>query len=304
MMRKVIVTGAAGFLGRAVVRALANAGHTVLATDRVESTECAGERVRFQLADLSNPSELSTLLAPASEGATLVHLAWDMRRHQGFSLQAASVHQFAQSLDAAAGHGIARVVAIGSAEEYGAAGGVIREDTPAVSPFSPYGWAKRAAYELAAAWHARTGVTVVWLRPFIIYGPGQRGDLMIPYAIERARRRERAEFTDGAQRRDFVFVEDVAEAIRLAVERSIEGVQVINLGRGEAVRVADVLNRIADLMDARDVFALGARPRRPGEPDEQVADTSRAAVLLGWRARTGWQEGISRACAGGATACN
>lgn len=294
----IVITGAAGFLGREVVRACAMAGHSVLAVDRVETSSLAGRAVRFLLADLSDPADLSKLLSAAGPGAVLVHLAWDMRRHLGFAVQAEALRQFAALLDHAAAHGVTRVVAMGSAEEYGSAEGVLRETTASVPPLSPYGWAKRAAFDLAVAWGARSGVPVAWLRPFIIYGPGQRGEMMIPYAVERARRRERAEFTDGLQRRDFVHVADVADAVVRAAGASLPGVEPLNLGRGEGVAVADVLTTIARAFDAESCFQLGARPRRPGEPDLQVADTRRAESLLGWRARIGWQEGIAQVCGG------
>lgn len=296
----IVVTGAAGFIGRAVVRALTAAGHPVVATDLVEA---AGEtNARFVRANLADPVELNGLFEQLGRGALLVHLAWDMRRHQGFAVQGACVSMTAQLLDAAAEHGVARVIALGSADEYGAAAGVMREDTTPVQPISPYGWAKRAARDLAAAWSARTGVPTVWLRPFIVYGPGQRGDLMIPYAIEQARRRTPADFSDGAQRRDFVYVDDLAAAVCAAADTALPGFNVFNIARGEPVCVRDVLTEIARHFGVESLFHLGARPRRPGEPDEFVADITAARTRLSWEPRVSWREGIVRACGTGAPA--
>lgn len=291
----VIVTGAAGFIGRAVVRALEAAGHEVWATDRVEGEHA--DKKHFIRADLADPGDVVRMFVHVDRNAALVHLAWDMRRHEGFALQACSVSMTAVLLDEAAKHGVIRVIALGSADEYGAASGVVREDAAPVMPLSPYGWAKRATHDLAAAWCARTGIPTIWLRPFVVYGPGQGGDLMIPYAIEQARSRKPAEFTDGEQRRDFVYIDDLVAAVRAAVDADLAGFHEFNIARGEPVRVRDVLIEIARHFGAEPLFRLGARPRRPGEPDELVADITAARTRLGWRPRVSWQEGIARACA-------
>ena len=291
----VIVTGAGGFIGRAVVRALSEVGRSVLATDRVEGNDA--QEAAYIRADLADQAALVRLFERAGRGAVLVHLAWEMRRHQGFAVQGACVSLTAQLLDAAAEHGVARVIGLGSADEYGAASGVIREDVAPMQPFSPYGWAKRAARDLAAAWRARNGIPVIWLRPFIVYGPGQRGDLMIPYAIEQARSRRPADFTDGEQRRDFVYIDDLAAAVRAAVDAPLSDFNEFNIGRGEPVCVRDVLTEIARHFGVESLFHLGARPRRPGEADEFVADITAARSRLAWEPRVSWREGISRACA-------
>jgi nucleoside-diphosphate-sugar epimerase len=288
----IIVTGSEGFLGRHVVARLVAGGHSVIAVDRIAHEGEALPGVVYHQSDLSDPATLLPCSPEPLHLFTLVHLAWDMRRHLGFVEQAEQVRLFAAVLESWAGRGLQRVVGMGSAEEYGSRDGVLRVADPPVGMLSPYGWAKRAAGELARNWSMRTGVPVWWLRPFIIYGPGQKGDMMIPYALTCAREGHEAEFTDGKQQRDFVHVEDVADAIVCAVQSESAGLRVGNLGRGEPVAVREVLMAIADGCGARSLFHLGARPRRPGEPEVQVADTTEARKQLGWSARIGWREGI------------
>jgi len=188
--------------------------------------------------------------------------------------------------------GLRKVIAMGSAAEYGVRSGLIHEYDPPMEPLSPYGWAKRSAWMLASSWSRRTSIPLIWLRPFIIYGPGQRGDMMLPYAMAKAKAGEQAEFTDGLQERDFVHVTDVARAIRLAVEASCPGPHAINLGTGCPVKVRDVILAIARQYNAEHLFHLGARPRRPGEPERQVADVSLARELLQWIPKVDWEDGV------------
>lgn len=294
----IVVTGAQGFLGRHVVRALAGQNRRVLAVDRrpvVLSQALPG--VQYHVSDLVDPG---TLIPPDCEPVgpfVLVHLAWDLRqRETSYRVQSEQVSALAGLLDAWRGRGLAYVVAPGSAQEFGARGGVLAEDALPEEPLSPYGWAKRAAYEMASSWSRQTGIGLLWLRPFIIYGPGQAGSMLVPYAMRQAQEGLTAEFSDGLQVRDFVYVDDVVEAIRLGIERQPAGPVALNLGSRDPVRLRDLLQEIANTFEAGDRFKFGARPRRLSDPDEQVADCSMAERLLGWTPRIGWREGIRRVC--------
>ncbi|HMO50428.1 MAG TPA: NAD(P)-dependent oxidoreductase [Kiritimatiellia bacterium] len=290
----IIVTGSEGFLGRKLVDRLADSGRSIIAVDRLFHSGSSHDNVTHHQSDLEDPSRLVPASIKPDTPFVLIHLAWDMRRYQGFGIQAGQIDQFAKLLDYWSERGLQRLIMMGSAEEYGhRAGRLLESDMPEL-PLSPYGWAKRAARDLAASWCIRTGIPVVWLRPFIMYGPGQRGDMMIPFALESARLKRRAHMTDGRQQRDFVYIDDVVEAIAMAVAQNASGYQEFNLGCGEGVKVADVVMAIAGHYGVEDLFELGARPRRPGEPDVQIADCTKAAALLGWKATVGWREGIDR----------
>ena len=289
-----VVTGSEGFLGRKVVDRLAATGHSVVAVDRLFHSGESRESVVHHQSDLEDPSLLLPSSIPHGTPFALIHLAWDMRRYQGYGIQAGQIRQFANLLDFWGEQGLRRLVMMGSAEEYGRRAGLLSESTPPQLPLSPYGWAKGASRDLAASWSERTGHSVSWLRPFIMYGPGQKGDMVIPFALESARLKQKAQMTDGLQQRDFVFIDDVVDAIVLAVDRALPGFNEFNLGRGEGVRVADVIMTIARHYDVESNFELGVRPRRPGEPDVQVADCTKATTLLGWKAKVGWQEGLDR----------
>lgn len=238
--------------------------------------------------------------------ATLVHLAWDTSRTPRFAVHAQQVQRLAELLETWGSDALERVVGLGSAEEFGARSGTLHADDAPQGPLSAYGWGKRAAGELLAHWSARHGASGVWLCPTIVYGPGQAGNMVIPYALRQALRGERALFSDGRQLRDLVHVDDVAAATVAAAIGSAAtaqaGFQRAMLGTGQATAVRDVILHIARCFQAEDRFELGAIPRRAGEPELQVADTTAAERLLGWRARIDWRRGVATLCAAASAA--
>lgn len=192
--------------------------------------------------------------------------------------------------------GLTGLVGMGSAEEYGSAEGQLDESRAPGPGLSAYGRAKHGAFRSAV----EAGVRCVWLRPFIVYGEGQGGNMVVPYALWCAREGCVAEFSSGEQFRDFVHAEDVADGIAAAV-RAVPGLQegecrACNLGCGEPVRVRDVLERIARQTGRGGLFRFGVRPMRKGEPVVQFAATDAAESVLGWKAVVPWQEGIDRLC--------
>jgi nucleoside-diphosphate-sugar epimerase len=118
--------------------------------------------------------------------------------------------------------------------------------------------------------------------------------MVIPYALRQAMSGAEAEFSDGLQVRDFVYVDDVADAFCVACSTPGAGFRELNIGTGQGVRIRDVVETIAASLGARQRFRFGVRQRRMNEPDDRIAAVGRAREELGWSARTSWREGIDR----------
>jgi nucleoside-diphosphate-sugar epimerase len=271
----VVVTGGRGFLGRAWRRRLRPSASAmsvdvkvptegrVICVDRSQSPDDTDDPFGHH-SDLSEPESLLPSHLRAEE-FTLVHLAWAADRPRLFTDHATHVARLAALLDHWGDRGLRRVVVAGSAEEYGNREGRLREDHESL-PTSSYGWGKRAACELLRTWSKRTGIPVAWLRPFIVYGPGQRGNMLLPYALEQIAREAPARFSDGQQVRDFVYVDDAADAFAIATRAPLEGFHAINVGTGFGARVADVLHAGRTTPNCRSPIRGSPRSSSAGAP--------------------------------------
>ena len=285
MKSAILVTGAGGFIGRTLLPRLIGTFplERVIGLDfRPRPPDWHGEWLEGGLERLTE--------VPGT--FIVAHLAWDLRRGDP-AAQEASLESFRAMLRIP---GLAGVVGMGSAEEYGSAEGRLDESRAPGNALSAYGRAKQDAFRAVAA----SGLRCIWLRPFIVYGEGQGGNMVVPYALRCAKEGCVAEFSSGDQFRDFVHVEDVAAGIAAAVRGVLtlpEGeCRACNLGRGAPVKVRDVLERIARQTGREQLFRFGVRPMRAGEPAVQFAATDAAESVLGWKAAIPWQEGIDRLC--------
>ncbi len=287
----VLVTGAGGWLGSALVARLRDIDEApVVALDRA-ALDCAEvDKVEAVLADV-RPRTIVHLAASLVRGPEpgVVEAQWRDTFLAGRAV-----------VQAAARAAVPHLVLLGTMEELGDHSGVLTVDLPAC-PRTTYGLWKSLVREVARFEVRRTdGLRVDWARPTTVYGPGQRGGMLVPSACAAAHAGEVARFTSGEQQRDFLYVDDLLEWMTLAVDERValagaRGFHLHHLGTGEGVPVREVLRQIAeDFRGAR--FELGALPRRPHEPLMQVAAPydSEDPVLSSWWPVTSWQEGLKR----------
>jgi len=183
----------------------------------------------------------------------------------------------------------ARLVHVGTCEEYGDGPAPFHEDQPP-RPVSPYSrWKAEATRRVLAL----EGLRVTVARPFLTYGPGQRGPRLIPSAIRAALAGHDFDMTPGTQTREVNFVEDIARGLLACRSEAVIG-RIVNIGGGPEVRVIDLVRRIFELCDADPERIRTVRPQRSGEVPRFVGDHRRARDLLGHRPRVDLDEGLAR----------
>lgn len=296
--KRVLVTGAAGFVGRHLVGKLRELGTEICATDRpgVAFPEQWHESVRCDEVDLSKPTFTSQLVEEFAP-QVIIHLAamTDVAREWKNLRKAltANVVTTVNVLEAAGGMDeLPRVVLLGTSEEYGDQVAPFNEKMQS-RPVSPYSWSKSAVTHMAGMAWRTFGLPTVVLRPFLVYGPGQPPGMLIPSLIRALAAGEEFEMTAGEQSRDLVYVADVADAILRAGLSTRAVGEIINVCSGNEVQVREVARTIARELDAEHLLKLGALPYRKGEAMRFVGDPHRARTLLGFTARTRLEDGLA-----------
>src|SRR5690349_14653756 len=297
-MNPVLVTGASGFLGSHVVRTLVRQGFDAVSV--FHKTGFDEDRRHFRL-DLRDTAAMQKLFRQFQFSA-VVHLA-----ASGVSAEAENFEDLiavntlatAALARTALAHGIERFLYVGSGFEYRPQAHAMDESTPLGAP-NLYGASKAAGWMLLQTLHRMEGLPLVTFRPFSVYGPGENPAKLVPYAIQQALNGEPIRLMLGSQVRDYVFVEDVVEALRLGLTAPSAVGQVYNIGTGpnEARSVRQMVQKILSLTGAPlrlCWFDRASRSRR--DPPYLVSDPTKAHVELGWRPRVALEEGLARTVA-------
>ena len=292
---KLLVTGAGGFLGSAVAIAAARAGHEVVAVSRRPTPERLSGvgGLTLRVADIEEHAAVDFLLA-AERPDIVVHSAWSglAGNERNQSGQLAQLDAFIHLVQAAARHGVGKIVGIGSQGEYGRTTG--RTDEEALPrPTSLYGATKLAAALVGERLAANLGVTFAWLRLFAIYGPGDNSNWLIPGTLAAFREARSPPMTPGTQKVDYLFIDDAAAGV-MAVAETTDATGVFNLASGQAVTVRRIVEQLRDLAAPGLTLRFGDIPFAPHHVMHMEGAIERLHDATGWRPRVSLEEGLAR----------
>lgn len=307
MTRRVLVTGAAGFIGSHVCEALVARGDEVWGVDNfdpfyprpVKERNLAGLRGerRFRLLE----ADVAHDAVPLDGVDVLVHLAAKPGVRPSLEDPTAymevNVTGTARLLDGARRAGVRRVVLGSSSSVYGdATPAPFAEDAPAVQPISPYAASKRAAELVAHAFAHLYALRLICLRFFTVYGPRQRPDLAIHQFTDRiARGLPVRMHGDGFSERDYTYISDAVAGVVAAVDwtaRPGAAWTVVNVGGGERVRLDRLLALIGRAVGREPI--VERHPDQPGDVRITAAGLASAERELSYQPRVGIEEGVRR----------
>jgi nucleoside-diphosphate-sugar epimerase len=272
LTRRVLLTGATGFVGRQVHRALVDGGAAVRVVAR-DGRALPGDASRPVEGIVTTPdlfAESADWWARTSGGVdTIVHAAWyaEPGKYLQSPLNMACLSGTLELAKGAVRAGVRRVVGIGSCAEYDMRAGVLTADTP-LRPESPYAAAKAAVFVALSGLLPVQGVEFAWCRLFYLYGEGEDERRLVPYLRSRLAAAEPAELTSGNQVRDFL---DVRDAGRMIAESALSDRQgAVNICSGVPTTVRELAERIADEYGRRDLLRFGARAENLFDPPRVV----------------------------------
>lgn len=290
---RALVTGASGFIGTPVVRALEADGYDVQGASR-SGPASLSPNIVWHRVNLLEPRSVDRLIQETKPDV-LVHLAWETTHGEFWNAPVnrrwtAVTLELAREFAAAGG---TRFVGLGSCAEYSwdnlSGGDLIRESSPC-SPQTLYGAAKNACFEALSCFFARESVSFAWGRLFQPYGPGDRRPTLIPALTRALLAGEPGLLTPGTQVRDFIYVDDAARAIAALTGTSVSGA--FNIATGVGNSVADVAFRIATETGRPDLLRIGSLASRDGDPPWLVGCPQKITSDTGWRPRVPLDEGI------------
>lgn len=294
--KRVLVTGATGFVGRQVLAPLEARGFEVHGA-ALDGPLHEAPRAVWHRLDLLTPGASARLCAEVRP-THLLHLAW-YTAHGKFWTAPENFRWVAASLElleAFANQGGERVVSAGTCAEYEWRGtGPLREGVTPLVPATPYGACKASLSELQAAFAGVAGLSAAWGRVFFPYGPNEHPDRFVAHVVRRLLRGEPAECTSGAQVRDLVHVADAASAFAALLDSAVEGP--VNIASGASVTLRDAAVEIARQIGRPDLLRLGTLPDRPGDPPEVAAAVDRLLGEVAWRPVHTLESGIAETIA-------
>jgi dTDP-glucose 4,6-dehydratase len=305
--KKVLVTGAGGFIGSHLTEALVRAGATTTAMVRYNSGSLIGNLyfcdsdIREEVQILSGTIEDSDFVYRAVVGQDIVfHLAALIAIPYSYDAPRTYLRTNAEGtlnvLEAARRYDVARVVHTSTSEVYGTALRAPIDESHPLQGQSPYSASKIAADKLAESYFRSFATPVTTLRPFNTFGPRQSARAFIPTIVSQALKSDEIRLGSLVPERDMTFVDDtVAGFIAAAATPGIEG-ETINLGTGQTYSIGSFAKRILKLMDIDKPIVQEHERLRPAlsEVMKLVSDNTHARNAMGWSPEVSLDDGLRR----------
>ncbi len=292
MPKRVLLTGASGFVGHSCIPWLLAEGFEVHAASSRPVTGSDRQPVIWHQADLLQQVDAASLIGRVKP-EYLLHLAWYaepgkyLTAHENLAWTCASLGLIEEF---AAQRGV-RVVTAGSCAEYDWRYGYCSEDVTPLAPRTLYGVCKHSLQLMTAAFAGQAGLSAAWGRIFFLYGPGEHPKRLVASTILALLNGRQALCTHGRQIRDYLYVEDAGRALVSLLCSQLTGPS--NIASGRPVSVQSIVSLIASQLQRPELVRFGARPVPEDDPPLLVGDTRHLGEGIGWQPRYDLAGGIA-----------
>ncbi len=305
-MKKVLLTGAAGFIGAKTAEKLVAQGVEVIGIDNLNDyydvklkshrlSQIQDKKFQFHQIDIEDKAKLGALFEE-HQFDVVFNLA--ARAGVRYSMENPDIYMSTNAvgtlnlLECMRTHQVKKMVLASTSSLYAGQVMPFKEELPVNTPISPYAATKKAAEVMAYTYHYLYGIDVSVVRYFTVYGPAGRPDMSpFIFADKLLKGEELPVFGDGSQSRDFTFVDDIAEGTILAAKPL--GYEIINLGGGNnPFTLIEMISLMEGFSGKKAKLSLQGRVK--ADMDVTWADISKAKKLLGWKPKVSFEEGIEK----------
>lgn len=305
--KKVLVTGAGGFIGSHLTEQLVALGANVKAFVRYNSRNNWGllemlplhirDNLEVVMGDLKEPEAVRNAVKDVDiifHLAALISIPYSYLNPR--DVVETNILGTLNILNAAKECSIQTLIHTSSSEVYGTAQYVPIDEKHPLQAQSPYAASKIGADKLVESYHLSYGLPTAIVRPFNTYGPRQSARAVIPTTITQSLTKDKIFLGAMHPTRDFVYVEDTVDGFIKAAESTKSIGEVINLGSGEEISIGDIADKIISLVGKEVEVVFDATRLRPesSEVERLVADATKARELIGWEPQTSLDEGLKK----------
>jgi nucleoside-diphosphate-sugar epimerase len=291
-MKRVLLTGASGFIGYHCIEPLLARGYEVHAVSSRPQGESVGG-VTWHQTNLMDAARAGALIGEV-QPTHLLHLAWYVvpgkliSSLDNFAWVTASlelVRRFAEA-------GGKRVTICGSGYEYDWDYGYCTESLTPLAPNTVYGACKHALNLMMQSFAAQSGLSAAWGRVFFLYGPREHPDRLVSSVIRSLLKGNPARTSHGRQIRDYMHVQDVANGLVALLDADVQGA--FNVSSGQATTLRDIVLTIGRAVNRPELIQLGAIPARANDTALVIGDNARLTAAVGWAPTFDLETGIQQ----------